>query len=152
MERGQTYGLSSAILTSIYRGLGQICCSTHMRRKGGHIPWHSLCAWVAKYFRTYDFDDNVSSNLRMPKFNALTLIDNGQLSRADFAYFANIHLSYACCNCKDSFVMEHYCPHRFSRQFGFHQDVPADIDFSILPCSKIMLRFHQACVRYGTNS
>jgi len=48
--------------------------------------------------------------------------------------------------------MEHYCPHRFSRQFGFHQDIPADIDFSILPSSRAMLRLHQACVRYGTNS
>ena len=48
--------------------------------------------------------------------------------------------------------MEHYCPHRFSRQFGFHQDIPADIDFSILPSSNFMLRLHQACIRYGTNS
>ncbi|KAJ8420965.1 hypothetical protein Cgig2_019214 [Carnegiea gigantea] len=50
------------------------------------------------------------------------------------------------------FVMEHNCPHRFSRQFGFHQDIPADIGFSILPSSKIMLRLHQVCIRYGTNS
>ncbi|KAJ8430152.1 hypothetical protein Cgig2_005514 [Carnegiea gigantea] len=33
-----------------------------------------------------------------------------------------------------------------------HQDIPADIDFSILPSSKIMLRLHQAWIRYGTNS
>ncbi|KAJ8420035.1 hypothetical protein Cgig2_011956 [Carnegiea gigantea] len=81
-----------------------------------------------------------------------TLVDNGQLSRADFAYFASIRSSFVCCHCEDSFVMEHYCPHRFSRQFGFHQDIPADIDFSILPSSKIILRLHQACIRYGTNS
>lgn len=48
--------------------------------------------------------------------------------------------------------MEHYCPHRFCRQFGFHQDIPASMDSSILPSSKIMLRLHQGCVRYGTNS
>ncbi|KAJ8435490.1 hypothetical protein Cgig2_033229 [Carnegiea gigantea] len=80
------------------------------------------------------------------------LVDNGQLSRADFTYFASIRSSYVCCRCEDSFVIEHYCSHRFSRQFGFHQDIPADIDFSILPSSKIMLRLHQACIRYGTNS
>ncbi|KAJ8432645.1 LOW QUALITY PROTEIN: hypothetical protein Cgig2_011811 [Carnegiea gigantea] len=140
---------------------------------------------VAKYFRTYDFDDRVSTNLRMPKFSGFgraktfdldevrelissergfcwnsairhrlkaTLVDNGQLSRADFAYFASIRSSYVCCRCDDSFVMEHYCPHRFSRQFGFHQDIPAYIDFSILLSSKIMLRLYQACIRYGTNS
>ncbi|KAJ8442297.1 hypothetical protein Cgig2_011220 [Carnegiea gigantea] len=185
MEGGQAYCLSSAILVSIYRGLGEICRSAHPGRKGGHIPWHFLYAWVAKYFRTYDFDDNVSTNLRMPKFSGFgrakifylneahelvssgrgfcwnsairhrlkaALVDNGQLSRADFAYFASIRSSYVCCCCEDSFVIEHYCPHRSSRQFGFHQDIPADIDFSILSSSKIILRLHQACIRYGTNS
>ena len=138
-----------------------------------------LCAWIAKYFRTYDVDDQASSSLRMPKFSGFDraksfepdearelirsgtgfywnsairhltkgiLVDNGQLSRADFAYFASIRSSYVCCRCEDSFIMEYYCPHRFSRQFGFHQDIPANIDFSILPSSRVMLRLHQACV------
>ena len=48
--------------------------------------------------------------------------------------------------------MEHYCLHRFSRKFGFHQDIPTDIGFSILLSSMIMLGLHQACIRYGTNS
>ncbi|KAJ8426371.1 LOW QUALITY PROTEIN: hypothetical protein Cgig2_001897 [Carnegiea gigantea] len=39
----------------------------------------------------------------------------------------------------------------FSRQFGFHQDILANIDFSILMSSKIMLRLHQAYVCYRTN-
>ena len=43
----------------------------HPGRKGGHIPWHFFYAWIAKYFQTYDFDDKVSSSLRMPKFSAL---------------------------------------------------------------------------------
>ena len=38
MEGGQAYCLSSAILASIYRGLGEICRSAHPGRKGGHIP------------------------------------------------------------------------------------------------------------------
>ncbi|KAJ8437339.1 LOW QUALITY PROTEIN: hypothetical protein Cgig2_015070 [Carnegiea gigantea] len=38
MERAQVYYPSLAILTSIYRGLGEICCSAHLERKGGHIP------------------------------------------------------------------------------------------------------------------
>ncbi|KAJ8422461.1 hypothetical protein Cgig2_011973 [Carnegiea gigantea] len=80
-----------------------------------------------------------------------TLVDKGQLW-ANFAYFASIRSSYVCCRCEDSFVMEHYFPHRFSKQFGFHLDIPTDIYFSILPSSKIMLRLHQSCIRYGTNS
>jgi len=80
---------------------------------------------VAKYFRTYDFDNNVSSNQRMPKFRGFdraktfdldeacelissessfcrssairhrikkTLIDKGELSWVDFAYFTSILL------------------------------------------------------------
>ncbi|KAJ8433428.1 LOW QUALITY PROTEIN: hypothetical protein Cgig2_024764 [Carnegiea gigantea] len=47
----------------------QNCCSADPGRKGGHIQWHFLYAWVAKYFQTYDFNDNVSSNLGMPKFS-----------------------------------------------------------------------------------
>ncbi|KAJ8424126.1 hypothetical protein Cgig2_002652 [Carnegiea gigantea] len=35
---------------------------------------------------------------------------------------------------------------------SFYQDIPTDIDFSILRSSKIMLRLHQACVCYETNS
>ncbi|KAJ8429978.1 hypothetical protein Cgig2_009664 [Carnegiea gigantea] len=69
MERGEVYCLSSAILASIYRGLGEICRFAHLGRKGGHIPWYFHYAWVTKYFRTYDFDDNVSSDLRMSKFS-----------------------------------------------------------------------------------
>jgi len=171
MKVGQAYYLSSAILASIYRGLGEICRSAHPRRKGGHIPWHFLYAWIAKYLRAYDFDDQVSSSLRMTKFSGFSRaksfeldeahefirsdtgfywnstirhrtkgirIDNGQLSRAVFAYFASIHSSYVYCRCEDSFIMEHYCPHRFNRQFGFHQDI-TDVDFSILPSSRVML-------------
>ncbi|KAJ8420734.1 hypothetical protein Cgig2_023006 [Carnegiea gigantea] len=34
------------------------------------------------------------------------LVDIGQLSRADFAYFASIRSSYVCCRCEDSFVQQ----------------------------------------------
>jgi len=79
-------------------------------------------------------------------------IDNSQLSRADFAYLASIRSSYVCCRCEDTFIMEHYYPHSFIGQFGFLQDIPMDSDFSIIPSSRIMLRHHQACIRYGTKS
>jgi len=43
----------------------------HPGRKGGHIPLHFLYYWIAKYYRTYEFDDKVSSGLRMQKFSGL---------------------------------------------------------------------------------
>jgi len=75
-----------------------------------------------------------------------------QLLRADFSYSASIRSSYVCYCCKDSFIREHYCPNRFSKQFGFHQDIPTDINFSILSSSRLVLRLHQARIRCGTNS
>lgn len=82
MERGQAYCLSSAILASIYRGLGKICHSAHPGREGGHILWHFLYAWVAKYFRTYKFDDKVSSNLGLSKFSGFGWANLFDLDRA----------------------------------------------------------------------
>ena len=80
------------------------------------------------------------------------LVDDGKLSRDDFAYCVSIRSSFISYRCEDSFVMEHYCPDRFSRQFGFYQDVPADLDFDNLPDSEAMLRYHQTLTRYGTGS
>ena len=71
IERDQAHSLSSAILTSIYRGLGEICHSTYPGRKGGHISRHFLHAWVAKYVWT-DFHGDVLSNLGVPKFSGFS--------------------------------------------------------------------------------
>ena len=48
--------------------------------------------------------------------------------------------------------MEHYCPDRFSRQFGFHQDVPTDLDFDNLPDPETILRYHQTLTCYEIGS
>ncbi|KAJ8431891.1 hypothetical protein Cgig2_009958 [Carnegiea gigantea] len=71
-----------------------------------------------------------------------TLVDDGKLSRADFTYFVSIHSGFVTYRCEHSFVMEHYYPDRFSRQFGFCQDVPVDLDFDNLPYPETMLRYH----------
>jgi len=81
-----------------------------------------------------------------------TLVDGGKLSRADFAYFVSIRSSFVSYRCEDGFVTEHYCPDRFSRQFGFHRDVPTDLDFDNLPDPETMLCYHQTLMRYGTGS
>ena len=78
-----------------------------------------------------NFGTSVSCNSALRHLTRGILIVDGQLSRADLAYIVSIRSSYVCCRCEDSFIMEHYCPHRFSTQFGFHQDILMDIDFSI---------------------
>ncbi|KAJ8435738.1 LOW QUALITY PROTEIN: hypothetical protein Cgig2_003160 [Carnegiea gigantea] len=68
-----------------------------------------------------------------------TLMDDGKLSRADFAYL-------------DSLVIEHYCPNRFNRQSGFYQDVLVDLDFDNLLDSEIILCYQQTLMCYRTGS
>ena len=82
VERGQAYCLSSVILARIYRGLGEIYRFAHPGRKGGHTPWYFLYAWTTKYFRTYDFDDKVSSDLGVPKFSGFGQAKSFELDEA----------------------------------------------------------------------
>ena len=51
---------------------------------------------------------------------------------------------------EDSFIIEHYCPSRFSRQFGFHLRTSTS---PFLQAQGLCFNFtRHACVRYGTNS
>ncbi|KAJ8426117.1 hypothetical protein Cgig2_005762 [Carnegiea gigantea] len=43
--------------------------------------------------------------------------------------------------------MEHYCNDQFSRQFDFHQNFPADLDFDNVPDPETMLRCHHVLTR-----
>ena len=45
-----------------------------------------------------------------------------------------------------------YSLDKFSRQFGFHQDVPADMDFNNLPAPEIILCCEHVLTRYETGS
>ncbi|KAJ8424463.1 hypothetical protein Cgig2_009780 [Carnegiea gigantea] len=79
-------------------------------------------------------------------------MDDGKLSRADFAYFVSIRLSFISCRCEGNLVMEYYYADQFTRQFDFHQDVSADLNLDNLPDPEIMLRYHHVLTRYGTGS
>ena len=78
-----------------------------------------------------------------------TLTDGDKPSRIDFPYFVSINSSFNSYHCEDNLVIEHYCFDHFSKQFGFHQDVPVDIDFYNLPDTEIMHRCHHVLTRYG---
>ena len=79
-------------------------------------------------------------------------MNDGKLSRAGFTYFISIRSSFISYHCEDNLVMEHNCPNRFSRQVGFYQDVPADLDFDNLSNLKTILRYHHMLTCYGTGS
>nr|POE75425.1 hypothetical protein CFP56_60925 [Quercus suber] len=56
-----------------------------------------------------------------------TFIDNDHLSIQKFDYFMSLHSGYLSLRCDDQHTIEAYSPHRFSRCFGFHQDIPSDL-------------------------
>ena len=64
----------------------------------------------------------------------------------------SIHSNSIFYCCEDNFVMEHYCHDRFIRQFGFHQDVPVDMDFNNLRDPETILHYHYVLKRYGAGS
>ncbi|KAK4737387.1 hypothetical protein R3W88_001084 [Solanum pinnatisectum] len=52
-------------------------------------------------------------------------IDDGKAPELELAYFMSLRFNYLPLRRGGSFVIEPYSPHRFSRQFGFHQDIPS---------------------------
>ncbi|KAJ8444114.1 LOW QUALITY PROTEIN: hypothetical protein Cgig2_005795 [Carnegiea gigantea] len=153
MASGVGHCLPPAILYSIYKVLNEISHSSH--------------PGTAKNFDTYKVDGEASSGTGMVKSSRLgqaksfqleeareligfgrgfhwhssiigrlkeTLMDDNKLWRAEFVHFHSFE-----------FVS-------YRRQFGFHQDVLADMDFDNLPDPETMLRCHHVLTRYGTGS
>ncbi|KAJ8434488.1 LOW QUALITY PROTEIN: hypothetical protein Cgig2_021444 [Carnegiea gigantea] len=73
-------------------------------------------------------------------------------SYQELTLLISIRLSFVSYRCEDNLIMEHYYPDRLSRQFGFHQDVPADLDFYNCLDPKIMLCCHHVLTCCGTGS
>uniref|UniRef100_A0A7N2MVQ0 Aminotransferase-like plant mobile domain-containing protein n=1 Tax=Quercus lobata TaxID=97700 RepID=A0A7N2MVQ0_QUELO len=57
----------------------------------------------------------------------LTFEDNGGLSVLRLGYFMSLCFGYLSLRCEDHCVVESYSPHRFSRRFGFYQNIPSDL-------------------------
>ncbi|KAH0639052.1 hypothetical protein KY285_035638 [Solanum tuberosum] len=58
-------------------------------------------------------------------------IDDGKSPELELAYFISLHFNYLPLRRGGSFVIEPYSSHRFSCQFGFHQDIPGYLENDI---------------------
>uniref|UniRef100_M1DL39 Aminotransferase-like plant mobile domain-containing protein n=1 Tax=Solanum tuberosum TaxID=4113 RepID=M1DL39_SOLTU len=58
-------------------------------------------------------------------------IDNGKAPELELAYFMSLRFNYLPLRRGGSFDIEPYSSHRFSRQFGFHQDIPGYLENDI---------------------
>ncbi|KAL2897225.1 Protein Hook-like protein 3 [Bienertia sinuspersici] len=55
------------------------------------------------------------------------LFDDGNLDHTQMSYLSSLRSGYVTLRHYDSFFIEPYLPYRFSRQFGFCQDIPSAI-------------------------
>ncbi|KAL2933244.1 Protein MAINTENANCE OF MERISTEMS [Bienertia sinuspersici] len=68
------------------------------------------------------------------------LFDDGNLDHIQMSYLSSLCLGYVSLRHCDSFFIEPYLPYRFSRQFGFCQDIP-----SAIACKGSMSRVCAPC-------
>ncbi|KAL2904938.1 putative elongator complex protein 2, partial [Bienertia sinuspersici] len=74
------------------------------------------------------------------------LFDEGTLNLAHFDYLVSLQTGFLPLRFRDSFHIEPYTPYRFSRQFGFRQDVPSMLSRSV---SNRIVTYYEA-LRYWT--
>ena len=83
----------------------------------------------------------------------LTFIDNESLSLSKLSYIISLHSGYLSLRCEDYHIVESYSPHRFSRRFGFYQDIPSDLKERInTGFLEEMYQFYISFTHYQTSS
>ena len=93
---------------------------------------------MARYYNPTEVEYLFNNRDHVPKHQIFprkerTLIDNDSLNTSDpwREYFISLRCGFLTFRCKDSFYAESYNPHRFSRQFGFCQEVPGNLQVYI---------------------
>lgn len=71
------------------------------------------------------------------------LVDDMHLAIRLFEYFTSLQSSYSTLRCEDLHIVEPYSPHRFSRQFGYAQDMLGNLS------EDIRLYTYTAMAEYG---
>ncbi|KAH9606326.1 hypothetical protein KSS87_023133 [Heliosperma pusillum] len=89
------------------------------------------------------------------KVKADIMFDNGDLDDKKFSYLASLRSTYLVLRNNDFFHIEPYNPQRFSRQFGFCQDIPETLyrgsDKTTASCHEV-LRYWQILLFSGSMS
>ncbi|KAF7143338.1 hypothetical protein RHSIM_Rhsim05G0112600 [Rhododendron simsii] len=81
------------------------------------------------------------------------LVDDGQLSDWEMEYLISIRSGYLTLRSGSTKFIEPYSPHRFSRQFGFTQDVPRILHVNLRICSlKNIVKHFESLTREKSQS
>ena len=81
------------------------------------------------------------------------LIDRDDIAPLDSSYFVSLRSGYLSLRQDNRRIVQPYSPHRFSRQFGYIQDVPGNIKKDIRTGSFVCTHtYWDCCTRSGTKS
>ncbi|KAG5589645.1 hypothetical protein H5410_040159 [Solanum commersonii] len=95
----------------------------------------------------------VSSGEGTAKPHPTYYIDDGKAPELELAYFMSLRFNYLPLRREGSFVIEPYSLHRFSHQFGFHQDIPGYLENDIrVEWLDEGLRYWRICISRATMS
>ncbi|KAH7845652.1 hypothetical protein Vadar_004390 [Vaccinium darrowii] len=98
-------------------------------------------------------DGLVMDNFAQRRGEGKELIDDGRLSDWEMDYLVSIRSGYLTLRSGAIKIVEPYSPHRFSRQFGFPQDVLGKLHIDIRTCSLKNIGSHfESLVREKTQS
>ncbi|KAH0713698.1 hypothetical protein KY289_009657 [Solanum tuberosum] len=160
MAHGEIFSLAVPILESIYRGLRDISTSSNLGSCNTLLPLHYVYGWIGEYFETYfrvTHPQRVNvhdlHNLAMLQGKELHVDDSGKLSTSWSDFLIGLRSSFVTLRLDDELIVEPYSPHRFSRQFGYYQDVPGALiehhyDGSLLA----LVQLWDSCVHLGGSS
>ncbi|KAH0661831.1 hypothetical protein KY290_027750 [Solanum tuberosum] len=115
---------------------------------------------AAKYFdkdearkRVHQGENIVWNATLLSRPHPTYYIDDGKAPELELAYFMSLRFNYLPLRRGGSFVIESYSPHRFSHQFGFHQDIPGYLENAIRAESLDEgLRYWRICIARATMS
>ncbi|KAH0708827.1 hypothetical protein KY284_010254 [Solanum tuberosum] len=115
---------------------------------------------AAKYFdkdearkRVYRGESIVWNATMLSRPHPTYYIDDGKAPELELAYFMNLRFNYLPLRRGGSFVIEPYSLHRFSRQFGYHQDIPGYLENDIrVESLDEGLRYWRICISRATMS
>ncbi|KAL3522649.1 hypothetical protein ACH5RR_015483 [Cinchona calisaya] len=99
---------------------------------------------MAKFFTTNDarslilkMNPSTLSSLCLAQEKDHVFVDNGDLSPSWADYFISTHSCYLTLRLNNVHIVKPYKPCRFSRQFGFCQDVPYNLKEKLIPYSLV---------------
>ncbi|KAL2932553.1 EH domain-containing and endocytosis protein 1, partial [Bienertia sinuspersici] len=142
LASGQKISLTIPVLACIYKGLGELASSFTLGKQVEHFPAHYVYAWDINWVIIAPNDTT-----------SVKYVDNSMQSQQVIDFLLSVRSCFLTLRYENNCIAEPYSPHRFSRQFGFYQDIPGKLK---PPPEKVTRQYlyslFQTSVQLGTYS